>query len=105
MRTALKVGVPIQPVVSIGGAAVTLNEDAEATPDELSDYLKQRVAAYNYARVVWIVDELPKGPTGKVLKARDQDPGDSQGGVGAPRGFKRSASASAVALALSRASA
>jgi long-chain acyl-CoA synthetase len=30
--------------------------------------MKQRVAAYKYPRVVWFVDELPKGPTGKILK-------------------------------------
>ena len=26
------------------------------------------MAAYKYPRQVWIVDELPKGPTGKILK-------------------------------------
>ena len=26
------------------------------------------VAAYKYPRHVWILDELPKGPTGKILK-------------------------------------
>jgi long-chain acyl-CoA synthetase len=30
--------------------------------------MKERVAAYKYPRVVAIVDDLPKGPTGKVLK-------------------------------------
>lgn len=38
---------------------------AAATPDELRDYVKARVAAYKY---VWITDALPKGPTGKILK-------------------------------------
>jgi long-chain acyl-CoA synthetase len=27
-----------------------------------------RVAAYKYPRIVWLLDELPKGPTGKILK-------------------------------------
>ena len=36
--------------------------------DELRDYVKARVAAYKYPRQVWLVDGLPKGPTGKVVK-------------------------------------
>ena len=27
-----------------------------------------RVAGYKYPRKIWFVDELPKGPTGKILK-------------------------------------
>jgi long-chain acyl-CoA synthetase len=30
--------------------------------------VKGQVAAYKYPRHVWLVDELPKGPTGKILK-------------------------------------
>jgi long-chain acyl-CoA synthetase len=30
--------------------------------------VKERVAAYKYPRHIWFADELPKGPTGKVLK-------------------------------------
>ncbi|HSZ40892.1 MAG TPA: long-chain fatty acid--CoA ligase [Trebonia sp.] len=50
------------------GAAVTLRPGAEATTDELRDYVKARVAAYKYPRHVWLTDGLPKGATGKVLK-------------------------------------
>jgi long-chain acyl-CoA synthetase len=49
-------------------AVVALKEGAEVSEDELRDYAKQRVAAYKYPRVVQIVDDLPKGPTGKILK-------------------------------------
>ena len=49
-------------------AAVALRPEASATPDELREYVKERVAAYKYPRYVWLVDALPKGPTGKVLK-------------------------------------
>lgn len=38
--------------------------------------MKQRVAAYTYPRVVWLVDELPKGPTGKVLKREIEVPAE-----------------------------
>ncbi|MFD9001572.1 long-chain fatty acid--CoA ligase [Streptomyces sp. NPDC059582] len=50
------------------GAAVVLKPGAEATAQELRDYVKRQVAAYKYPRKVWIVDALPKGPTGKTLK-------------------------------------
>ena len=36
--------------------------------------MKQKVAGYKYPRVVWLVDELPKGPTGTVLKREIEVP-------------------------------
>ena len=45
-------------------------------PTELRDYVKARVAAYKYPRHVWLVDALPKGPTGKILKREIQVPAD-----------------------------
>ena len=50
------------------GAAVVLRPGAQATADELREYVKERVAAYKYPRHVWLTDSLPKGPTGKILK-------------------------------------
>ncbi len=50
------------------GAAVALKAGAEASPEELQAFVKERVAAYKYPRQVWLVGELPKGPTGKILK-------------------------------------
>jgi long-chain acyl-CoA synthetase len=50
------------------GAAVALKAGASADPDELRDFVKERVAAYKYPRKVWFVDALPKGPTGKILR-------------------------------------
>jgi long-chain acyl-CoA synthetase len=68
VREAAVVGVPDESLGEEVGAAVALKEDAEATPDELRAFVKEQVAAYKYPRRVWIVDELPKGPTGKILK-------------------------------------
>ncbi|HEX4804355.1 MAG TPA: long-chain fatty acid--CoA ligase [Conexibacter sp.] len=56
------------------GAAVALKAGAEATPEELQAFVKERVAAYKYPRHVWLVPELPKGPTGKILKREIQAP-------------------------------
>ncbi len=36
--------------------------------EELKGYVKDRVAAYKYPRFVQVIEELPKGPTGKILK-------------------------------------
>jgi long-chain acyl-CoA synthetase len=36
--------------------------------DELIAFVKERVAAYKYPRTVDVVKELPKGPTGKIMK-------------------------------------
>jgi long-chain acyl-CoA synthetase len=47
---------------------VALKPGAAATPEELRDYVKGQVAAYKYPRHVWIMDALPKGPTGKIQK-------------------------------------
>ena len=60
-----------------------------ATPDELRDFVKERVAAYKYPRDVWIVDELPKGPTGKVLKREIVLPCPDLGVMLAPAGLRQ----------------
>jgi len=50
------------------GAAVVLKKGEEVTEEELRDYVKEQVANYKYPRKIWFCDELPKGPTGKILK-------------------------------------
>jgi long-chain acyl-CoA synthetase len=55
-------------------AAVALKDGADATPEEIRDYVKQRVAAYKYPRVVWITEDLPKTATGKILKREIEIP-------------------------------
>jgi long-chain acyl-CoA synthetase len=68
VRDAAVIGVPHDELGEEVAAVVALKEGAEATPDELKQFMKDRVAAYKYPRTVAIVDELPKGPTGKILK-------------------------------------
>ena len=65
---AAVIGVPHPTLGEEVAAAVALKPGATATADELRDYVKAQVAAYKYPRHVWIVDALPKGPTGKILK-------------------------------------
>jgi long-chain acyl-CoA synthetase len=49
-------------------AAVALKPGCRVAPEELRDFVKERVAAYKYPRQLWLVDALPKGPTGKIVK-------------------------------------
>jgi long-chain acyl-CoA synthetase len=65
---AAVIGIPHDSLGEEVGAAVALKKGASATADELREYVKARVAAYKYPRLVWLVDALPKGPTGKLQK-------------------------------------
>ncbi|MHA7305790.1 long-chain-fatty-acid--CoA ligase [Arthrobacter sp. TMN-49] len=55
-------------------AAVSLKDGAAGADDPaalaaaIQEFVKARVAAYKYPRSVIIMDALPKGPTGKILK-------------------------------------
>jgi long-chain acyl-CoA synthetase len=58
------------------GAAVALKPGASAGVDELREFVKDRVAAYKYPRHLWLVDSLPKGPTGKILRRSVEVPAE-----------------------------
>ncbi len=74
VREAAVVGVPHESLGEEVGAAVAIKDGESATPDELRNYMKEKVAAYKYPREIWLVDELPKGPTGKILKREIEVP-------------------------------
>jgi long-chain acyl-CoA synthetase len=50
------------------GAAVVLKAGATAAVEELRQFVRGRVAAYKYPRRIWFVEDLPTGPTGKLLR-------------------------------------
>jgi len=68
IREAAVIGVPHDQWGEEIGAAVVPHEGEQLDPAEVSAYVKERIAAYKYPRLVWFLDELPKGPTGKILK-------------------------------------
>jgi long-chain acyl-CoA synthetase len=74
VREAAVIGIPHAELGEEVAAAVALKPDAEASPEQLRAYVKEQVAAYKYPRHVWLVDELPKGPTGKILKREIKPP-------------------------------
>jgi len=85
VREVAVIGVPHSELGEEVAAAVALKPDAEeVTADQLRDHVKAQVAAYKYPRHVWIVEELPKGPTGKILKRDVKAPARSS--EAAPRG-------------------
>jgi long-chain acyl-CoA synthetase len=68
IREAAVLGVPHDEWGEEIGAAVVLHDGEQLGEREVSEYVKERIAAYKYPRLVWFLDELPKGPTGKILK-------------------------------------
>jgi long-chain acyl-CoA synthetase len=76
VREAAVVGLPHDSLGEEVGAAVALKPGEQVEPDEIRAYMKERVAAYKYPRVVWFVDDLPKGPTGKILKREVEIPAE-----------------------------
>ncbi|WP_406628272.1 long-chain-fatty-acid--CoA ligase [Patulibacter brassicae] len=65
---AAVIGVPHDELGEEIAAVVALKDGQSVTEDELQQHVKAQVAAYKYPRTVKIVDALPKGPTGKILK-------------------------------------
>ena len=49
-------------------ACVVITSGNDIAGEDLVEYVKARIAAYKYPRRVEIVDSLPLGPSGKVLK-------------------------------------
>jgi long-chain acyl-CoA synthetase len=49
-------------------ALIVARPGSEPDPEVLRAYARERVAAYKYPRHLVLVESLPKGPTGKILK-------------------------------------
>ena len=49
-------------------AFVVRRGDSKLSEDEVKDYVKRNLARYKVPREVVFVDELPRNPSGKVLK-------------------------------------
>lgn len=74
-------------------AVVALAATASAPkPDELGDFLNERLARYKHPKAMEVVDVLPRNPAGKVLKTELR----ARFGAGAKSDADESASASTV---------
>ncbi|MHA1600321.1 MAG: class I adenylate-forming enzyme family protein [Alphaproteobacteria bacterium] len=49
-------------------ACVTLKEQANCSADDLREFCRGRLAGHKTPRQIHILDDLPRGPTGKILK-------------------------------------
>jgi long-chain acyl-CoA synthetase len=68
VASAATVGVPDPLYGEEVAAFVVLKEDAASSADELVEFCRARLADFKCPKSIRFLDELPKGPTGKVLK-------------------------------------
>lgn len=68
VSAAAAIGVPDRLYGEEVAAFIVLKEGATATEEELIDFCRTRLADYKCPKTLRLVDEIPKGPTGKLLK-------------------------------------
>jgi long-chain acyl-CoA synthetase len=81
IQEAAVLAVPDEKLGEEVGAAVVLKNGESLDAADLKAYVKEQMAAYKYPRQVWFVDELPKGPTGKILKREIELPAEVAAGT------------------------
>jgi long-chain acyl-CoA synthetase len=57
-------------------AAVVLKNKDSVPAEEIRDFALDRLAKYKVPTKIWFLEELPKGPTGKILKRELNPPDD-----------------------------
>jgi long-chain acyl-CoA synthetase len=82
VQEAAVVGVEDESLGEEVGAAVVLKQGEDVSADDLKQFVKGEVAGYKYPRRIWFVDELPKGPTGKILKREIEAPAEAEAKTG-----------------------
>ena len=65
---AVVIGIPHERYGEEVKAVIALKPGQHAEPEDIIAYCKEHLAAYKYPRHLEIMDSLPKGPTGKLLK-------------------------------------
>jgi acyl-CoA synthetase (AMP-forming)/AMP-acid ligase II len=65
---AAVIGRPDEEAGEVPKAFVVTAGDATITPEEVMGFVAERVAPYKKVRAVEIVDEIPKSPSGKILR-------------------------------------
>jgi long-chain acyl-CoA synthetase len=68
VREAAVIGVPDPYRGETVWAYVSLRPGASATPEELTEFCRAELAAYKYPRYIEVLPDLPKTPTGKLLR-------------------------------------
>jgi len=68
IREAATLGIPDELYGEEVKAFVVLREDQQATAEEIRDFCRQYLADFKCPKSIQFLSELPKGPTGKILK-------------------------------------
>jgi long-chain acyl-CoA synthetase len=74
VQEAAVIGVEDEKMGEEVGAAVVLKKGEDVSESDLRSFVKDQVASYKYPRKIWFANELPKGPTGKILKREIEVP-------------------------------
>jgi long-chain acyl-CoA synthetase len=77
VRECAVIGVPHQVHGETVKAVIALNEPGKTTADEIVNLCKKHIADYKAPRIVEFRDELPKSPSGKVLKRILKEEGET----------------------------
>ena len=64
---------------------MVLCDGANLSEDDVKGYVKENLANYKVPREVVFIDELPRNPTGKVLKGELEDTEDEKEPSGSER--------------------
>jgi len=70
---AAVIGIPHESHGEEVKAVLALKPGQSTTEKDIIAYCKEKLAAYKYPRAVAFMNELPKGPTGKILKRELRD--------------------------------
>ena len=70
VKEAVVVGVPDPRQGEEIHACIVLKEGEEATQEEIIEYIKERIAAYKCPRIIHFTSDLPRGPTGRVMRVK-----------------------------------
>jgi long-chain acyl-CoA synthetase len=68
IKSAAVIGIPDELYGEEVAAFVVLKEGAELTEEELIAYCRESLADYKCPKKIYFVEDIPKGPTGKLLK-------------------------------------
>jgi long-chain acyl-CoA synthetase len=68
IAAAAVIGIPDELYGEEVAAFVVLKDSATETEEEIVDFCRQRLADYKCPKTIHFVKEIPKGPTGKLLK-------------------------------------